>query len=101
MTKSADYGISHKRFKSGTKQIWQLLVHEFSGESCREGTTWTRQNVITAIEVHKKTFVTIRKRDGKWVRGAHVNVIKIENVKYLRTDSNNTKKDNLDELPDF
>jgi len=101
MAKWADYGISHKRFASGTKHISHLFVHEDTGEAFREGSTWTRQDVITAIEVNQKTFITILKRDGKWTRGASVNVITIEGVKYLRTDRNNTKADNLDELPDF
>lgn len=33
--------------------------------------------------------------------GAKINVISINNKKYLRTDPNKTAKDNLDNLPTF
>jgi hypothetical protein len=48
------------------------------------------------------TYMTIYKNpDGTWKKGAPVRVVKIDGDKYIRTDADNTKKDNLGALPRF
>ncbi|MPM00965.1 hypothetical protein SDC9_47202 [bioreactor metagenome] len=42
-----------------------------------------------------------KKSDGKYYKGAEVNVVKIDGVKYIRTDKNSTKRDNLENLPTY
>ena len=39
--------------------------------------------------------------NGQWVNGAKVEIISVNGGKYLRTDRNNTPKDNLGSLPEF
>ena len=39
--------------------------------------------------------------DSRWIKGASVGTVTIEGEKYIRTDADRTKKDNLDRLPQF
>jgi hypothetical protein len=48
------------------------------------------------------SFVTIIKnKDDKWDLGAKVEIIKVNGLKYIRTDRNNFASDNLEDLPKF
>jgi len=102
MAKWADYCISAKRFAPRTRHIAFLRVHPDSTDRMGAAETWPREAVIDAIENRHQTFVTItRDTTGSWKLGAPVRVVNIEGVKYLRTDANRVREDNLDELPDF
>ena len=57
---------------------------------------------MTGIAYRKLSFVTIYLgADGKYRRGEDVRVIHVNGLPYLRTDANETPRDNLDRLPDF
>jgi len=46
--------------------------------------------------------VAFRKNpEGKYVRGEDVRVVEIDGAKYIRTDANKAKADNLGTLPRF
>ena len=45
--------------------------------------------------------ITWDTKDFKWIDGDNVNVSSKNGEKYLKTDPNNEKKDNLDHLMDF
>jgi hypothetical protein len=47
------------------------------------------------------TFVTVYSRDGQLTKGEGVGVVTIHNQKYIRTDRNATKADNLGSLPEY
>lgn len=100
--KWADYLVSKVRYKdTDTKErISHLKVHADEGEKVGPATTWARQDVITKIE-NRYTFCTIYKSDSKWNKGADIHIIELDGTKFLRTDANRTKKDNLGNLPEF
>jgi hypothetical protein len=99
--KWADYGISRRRYDSEKTHIVKVMVHEDNGETIARGEEWTRSQVISAIE-SGKTFVTILEgSDNKWKKGQPVRIIKVNGVKYIRTDENSKAADNLENLPDF
>jgi Protein of unknown function (DUF3892) len=64
------------------------------------GIEWTRQQVIQAID-NGYTFVTAFWRDGSWRRGAEVHAVTIGRERFLRTDRNQARADNLGELPEL
>lgn len=101
MSKWADYLISAVRYDPTHNYISDLMVRQDSEDSVGPSSIWTRNQVVSSIE-RGYTFVSIyKRRDGKWYKGEDVRVIEIDGVKYLRTDSNHTKQDNLGELPEF
>jgi len=97
MNKWADYLISAVRYDEERNHITHLKVHSHK-ES--DGVAYLRSTVITLISVGN-TFNTMYKDNGQWKNGARVQVITVDGEDYLRTDSNNIKRDNLGELPEF
>jgi hypothetical protein len=100
MAKWADYCISAVRYDGS--HIERVRVHEDDGgDSIGSYTEWARSRVVSSID-GGKTFVTITKNsDGKWCKGKSVHVIKVNGVKYIRTDGNAKESDNLESLPEF
>jgi len=83
------------------ERISELRVHEDQVNNVGTASEWTKTKVINSIE-SGNTFYTIYKgNDGKYQRGAEINVITVEEKKFLRTDANKIKEDNLGELPEF
>lgn len=98
MAKWADYVITGKR-EDQTK-ITHVERRVDNGGSLGVATTVSRQTVVNDIKINKKTHVTAYRKDGKWQKGEDVRVVTVNGVDYLRTDANQTPKDNLDNLPD-
>jgi hypothetical protein len=98
----ADYLISAVSYSSDRSKITYLQVHEDHGDSISPYAVHSRQSVIASIE-RGITFCTIYKNHTgeNWIKGADVNVMSTTYGKYLRTDKNNTPKDNLGNLPEF
>lgn len=61
----------------------------------------TRERVILDIAGEKKNVKTAIQKDGKWVEGAEVRVIIVNSEKFLRTEENESRVDDLGELPRF
>jgi hypothetical protein len=100
MEKWADYGISHVRYNYSGSHIVEVQVHEDRGSKLGSSTEMTRNKVVSEIE-KGPTFVTITKSNGKWKRGEDVHIVKVQGVKYIRTDRNAVASDNLGDLPEF
>ncbi|MGA7743883.1 MAG: DUF3892 domain-containing protein [Polyangia bacterium] len=100
MEKWADYCISAVQYTKDHTRIIKVEVRRDNGETIGNPSEETRQGVIDAIR-KGVTFVTIFKNDGKWKKGAEVGVVKIDGESFIRTDKNQRKVDNLDELPEF
>lgn len=61
----------------------------------------TRGTVVSDIESGKLVKTAVKHSDGKYYEGQEVHVITVNGSKYLRTDKNNTAKDNLENLPTY
>lgn len=66
-----------------------------------DGSEKLRSAVVTNIEDGQTVMTAVQGADGKYYKGAVVNVVKIDGIKYIRTDKNSTKRDNLDKLPTY
>lgn len=61
----------------------------------------SRREVIANIK-NKKTYITIYKgHDNKWKNGEAVQIIVVDEIEYIRTDQNQTRSDNLGDIPEF
>lgn len=59
-------------------------------------------NPIMFKTKNNATYIPILKGDnGNWKKGAKVEKILVDGVYYLKTVANNTKKDNLENLPEY
>ncbi len=101
MAKWADYVITAVRYDSTHDRIIKVKVMEDNGETLHSPSEMTRQTVISNID-EGRMFVTAQKnKEGKWNKGAKVIIVRINYVDYIKTVSNNSEKDNLEELPEF
>jgi len=101
-TKWADYLISAVRYDSTGSHIEKVKAHIDNGDSVGSGSEVLRSTVVRHIE-SGTTYSTITSNPttDKWSRGADVGVVLIDGEKYIRTDRDKTKKDNLGQLPRF
>jgi hypothetical protein len=98
--KWADYLISAVRYNAAETHIEKVRVHVDNGDSVGPASEWTRAKVIAQLEAGY-SFVTILKSNGKWQKGATVRIVVIHGEKFIRTDADQTKEDNLGSLPRF
>lgn len=98
MSNSINYWVSARRTDSAGR-IAFLKVHVANDNWLNDWTNWSRQDVVSSIK-NGKVFCTVYDSNG-WKQGSKINVIRVNNIDYLRTDSNLFAKDNLDNLPDF
>lgn len=99
MSKWADFLISDKKYKDAgnRKYIDEVFIHLDLGEKVGEGSWVTRDKVVFLIK-KDITFCTIYKGDDVWKQGMPVIIDKVNDVEYLKTESNNTEKDNLEKI---
>jgi hypothetical protein len=93
-----DFFITAKR-EDFYGRITHLMVHRNqNGQPSSDYRIETKDQVVNSIEsIFKKEYYT-------WYSnrpGAKVEVISVNGNKFLRTDRNQTSKDNLDNLPNF
>lgn len=101
MGKWADYCIVEVHYGTDPAVIEEVKARPDTGESLGAEQSMSRRMVVNKIE-DGTTFVTVYKgADGKWNKGESVAIVKIDNTKYLRTDANKIKKDNLGKLPQY
>jgi hypothetical protein len=101
MAKWADYGVSAVRYDADEQYIEKVRVHVDNGDTIGSGEAWNRQDVVSKLD-NGKTFTTIiQGSDGKWKKGQDIHIITVDGRRYLRTDANRGKSDNLESLPRF
>ena len=101
MAKWADFVISKVKYNRDHTHIVEVEVRTDTGESIsNDPRRIVRQEVVSAI-LRGATFVTAYVRDGKWQRGEDVRVVTIHGERYIRTDNNSIRADNLGALPEY
>lgn len=99
MKKWADYLISAVRYseEQNKKIISYFKVHQDKETAIGEGYTWSRDEVINAVN-EGKTFYTIHKKNnGNWEKGNNVALIPASSGMVI-TDNNFSFQDQLSQL---
>ncbi|KFA90678.1 DUF3892 domain-containing protein, partial [Archangium violaceum] len=94
MPKWADYGVFRVKYNRDHTAIVEVEVRPDLGEKFGDPQKASRQEVVSAID-RRVTFVTVYSRDGQSRKGEDVRTVTIQGEKYLRTDNNSTRADNL------
>lgn len=100
MAKWADFCISRVRYNDKHSHIVKVEAMPDNGENLGTKVEFTREDVVAKID-RSITFVTITLKDGKWQKGEDVRIVRINGVKYIRTDQNQKESDNLGALPEY
>jgi hypothetical protein len=99
MSKIANYFISKVRFNTAGTHIDRVIQHDVTdGNNFGEGYERSRSQVIDSLKTN--VYYTIFNQNG-WNLGSKVHHVKEYGKDYISTDPNETKKDNLDNLPTF
>lgn len=101
MAKWADFVIAKVKYNRDHTQIVEVETRSDTGESIsNDARRVSRPDVVAAI-LRGTTFVTAYMRDGKWQKGEDVRVVTIHGERFIRTDSNSGRADNLGNLPEY
>ena len=101
--KWAEYLISAVRYNAAGTHIDKVRCHLDNVDSIGAPADKTRVTVVGLLD-GGTTFATIYKDridSSKWNYGADVRVVTIDGTKFIRTDADKTKRDNLGDLPRF
>jgi hypothetical protein len=100
LAKWADYLISAVRYDGDNSHIIKVKTHVDTGDGVDKPFEEKRETVISKLK-NGKEYCTIIKKDGNWKRGQMVHIVQVKGNEYIRTDKNETDKDNLGSLPEF
>ena len=101
MAKWADYLISAVKYDSDHEKIISVKTHEDKGDTVGDSYIEIRSKVVSNIENGYSYCTILKTNDKKWKKGEDIHIVKIDDEKFIRTDRNETKKDNLGNLPEF
>jgi hypothetical protein len=97
MNKWADYLISHVK-KDSNGVITHVVVHIDNGGDAIDGGTVKSESEIIQLLEDGYSVKTIMWEYPKWYEGAPVKRIKGQHKDFLRTERDQTAKDNLDNM---
>ena len=98
MSRWADYAIVAAN-DSNASQISIVKRRPcLEGTLSEEETIETRTDIVASLR-SGKTYVTARRYGSEWVKGADIHRITVDGTDFIRTDRNETKADNLGNLP--
>lgn len=100
MSKWADFGVFRAKYNRDHTAIVEVEVRPDLGENFGNPQKAARADVVAAIE-RGVTLVTVYSREGKSAKGEDVRAVPIHNQKYIRTDNNSIRADNLGSLPEY
>ncbi len=102
MSKWADYCIYKVKYDIGHERITKVKIMKDEGEKLGETSIVSRENVIKKIDRGIR-FITVYSESNseRWSKGEEVIVVIINGRRFIKTENNSTKVDNLGGLPEF
>lgn len=98
-----DYVITQVSYDGDHSRITHVKRAEYDQDNNSFGSrsNVSRQNVVDSIEDGNQHYTVPPDGDGGYTWGDEVEIIRIDKEKFLRTDGNDVKEDNLGNLPEF
>jgi hypothetical protein len=98
-----EYWITHVRMKE--KKIEHVKAFMVTIEGLSNPVRYNREDVVKSIDKDDKWYTCLlqEKRGARniWERGAEIHIVEVDGEKFIRTDRNKMKTENLGELPSF
>lgn len=97
-----EYWISHVDQKDN--HIDKVKAFMYTVEGLKNPNHYKRDDIVKSIEEENNDWYTCvfkEELSGRriWEKGAEIHTVEIDGEKYIRTDKNNKKSDNLGKLP--
>ena len=90
------YDNDHSRITHVKRVVYDDSENTFGSESVT-----SRQTVVSSIESGDEYYTVPTDGNGGYTWGDSVDVVNINGEKFIRTDGNRVRGDNLGELPEF
>jgi hypothetical protein len=102
-TEWATYVITAVRFNAAGTHIEEVQVYEYDAENNKlvNMIVKSRSSIVTSIESGYTFCTATKSSDGTYSNGAEVEVVTIDDEKFIKTKADKSKRDNLDNLPIF
>jgi len=100
MPKWADYLVIAVHYGLNTDSIESVKIRADYGDKLGNPEIKTKSSVVSMIK-KGTTFITAPVENSEYQKGKNVSVYTYEGTDYLRSDKNETPKDNLENLPSF
>ena len=100
MTKWADFVITHVSYDEDNMRIVKVKRRTDNGKELIDPEIKNRSVIVDSIN-KRYTYITARYVNGEWQRGDTIIAYFLDGEYFIRTDGNETKSDNLGELPTF
>jgi len=101
----AEYGINEVCYNDDHSKIQEVHALEITKKDdgkkyTGNKHTFSKESIILKIESNDKVTTLIKNND-KWDMGSEVKVYTVDKEKFIKTESNSKKADNLGELPEY
>lgn len=101
MAKWADKIIYSVRYNQKHTHIDQVKCAEDKGDNLGSEEILSRQQVVSALKSGKTFCTATKNQNGKWAKGALVEIFPVQGQEFIKTKADNTPTDNLENLPEF
>ena len=102
MDKWADYVIVGVQYDTDHSRIARVRRSPDLGDKLGEATIVSRASVVDSIRGESSYITAYRDpSDNAWRKGDDVCIVTVDGTDFIRIDGNETKADNLGELPEF
>lgn len=103
MPKWADWLILQVRYNAQHTHIDSVRIAPGLDTGLGAMETWARLKAVQTIQAGRTVYTAPPSKTelGKVDKGAKVEVVLIDNQQFIKTVRDNTKRDNLGELPEF
>jgi len=86
-------------------RIYEVRARMLTDDGLSLPLGYNREDVIQSLNNNDKWYTCLFKeeRNSKniWTKKAEIHIVEVDGENFIRTDKNQTKADNLGELPDF
>lgn len=98
--KWADFLIAKVRYNPEETHIDRVFVYEDKGDTVGSSSEQSRSEVVANLQKGKKYVTVCKDNKSGWNKGAEV-IITTKVLEFIKTERDDTLKDNLGELPRF
>jgi hypothetical protein len=97
-----EYWVSHVKMKDNHIQEVKAFLNTVEG--LKHPNIFSREEIVKSIDEKNNQWYTciLKEISGEkrvWEKGSPIHTIELDDKKYIRTDGNTKKSDNLGELP--
>ncbi len=101
LSERADYYIEKVRYNKDHSRIIWVSVREDSSKKLSGAYNMVRKRIMSLMHDGKQFMTIFRNDEGKYRKGQKILLISVKGNEFIRTDADQTEKDQLENLPEY